>query len=137
MKEPKSLYQSPSGASGSVSTQFFKRCNSENEIARSATRYKRCCQTGAGRLANRIFGNCAHPEDRADQIFSSLALSDRVGLIHKLFVRRLHIGSGGGFGFNASFREADQSAAHRQMPLFRNTPDLNGQSGRNRHALPY
>ena len=68
------LYQSPSGACGSVSTQFFNYYNSENEIARSATRSKMCCQTGPGRLANRIFGNRVLPEDRADQILPRLAL---------------------------------------------------------------
>ena len=52
MKEPKSLYQSPAGATGPVLTHACSANKSATEMRRSSTRWRRCCQTGRGRLAN-------------------------------------------------------------------------------------
>ena len=52
MKEPKSLYQSPAGAKGPVLTHSWRANKSATEMRRSSTRWRRCCQTGRGRLAN-------------------------------------------------------------------------------------
>src|SRR4051794_39691920 len=69
LNDPKSLYQSPSGAKGSDLTHTCKRWRSERGIRRSSTRSSRCCQTPRGRSEKRIFGNCVCPEDGADQRF--------------------------------------------------------------------
>src|ERR1039457_2808654 len=49
LKEPKSLYQSPSGATGPDPTHSCNRPRSANEICRCCTRSKRCSQSAAHR----------------------------------------------------------------------------------------
>ena len=83
MNDPKSLYQSPSGAHGPAFTQFCKRRRSWREIWRSSTRARMCSQTGRGRLENRIFGKGVLPEDRPDQVFPGFAFAIRIGLRHE------------------------------------------------------
>src|ERR1039457_3575207 len=74
VNDPKSLYQSPSGAHGPAFTQSCNRRRSWREIRRSSTRARMCSQTGRGRLENGIFGNCVFPENGPDQILTRLAL---------------------------------------------------------------
>jgi hypothetical protein len=92
MNEPKSLYQSPSGAVGPAFTQSCNRRRSGREMRRSSTRLRICSQTGCGRLEKRILGysvlrilgNSVLSEDRPDQILSRFSLTIGIGLVHRL-----------------------------------------------------
>ena len=91
MKEPKSLYQSPSGAHGPPFTQSCNRRRSWREILRSSTRARMCSQTGRGRSENRIFGNGILPEDCPDQILPCFPLALGIGLGHEPAISRIEI----------------------------------------------
>ena len=136
MKEPKSLYQSPSGAHGSVTTQFWSRCRSSRVIARSATRSRMCSHTARGRLAKRIFGSRASPEDRSDQIFAGFAFPRGIAFRHELLVSSCESGPRRRFGLDSAFRKRHQRPAHRHVALFRHAPDFTRKRRRHRHALP-
>src|SRR2546427_11756937 len=56
LNDPKSLYQGPSGASGSDSRHSLSLYRSSARICRSATRSNKCCLRLGGRFVHRIFG---------------------------------------------------------------------------------
>ena len=136
INEPKSLYQSPSGAVGPILTQSCRWRRSPNEISRSATRASRCSQTGRGRSENRIFGNCGSPEDGTDQVLASLVLLFRNVRRHESLIRAVQTLAGRGFRLDAFFRERHQRPAHCQMFLFRYAPDFKRQGCGYCYALP-
>jgi hypothetical protein len=135
MNEPKSLYQSPSGAQGPAFTQSCNRRRSWSEIRRSSTRARMCSQTGRGRLENRIFGNRVCPENCPDQILPRFVFSLGVGFRHETAIRCIEILACCQFSFHSALREHNQGAAHRQMFLLCHTLDLNCQLGRHGDAL--
>src|SRR5436309_2966939 len=85
-KEPKSLYQSPSGATGSDAAHSWRRRKSASETRRSSTRDSRCCQRLRGRLENRILGNRVFPEYCSNQILACFLFFARFLFLHKPFV---------------------------------------------------
>lgn len=135
VNDPKSLYQSPSGAQGSVRTQIRSRWRSSTVIARSATRSRMCSQSGRGRLTKRIFGNRVAPEDCPDQILAGLAFPDGISLPHEFLIGAREPGPRGRFGFYAPFGKSDQGAAHRHISHLRHAPDFPRELRRNRHTL--
>ena len=74
-KDPKSMYQPPSGAIDSDRTHFCNRPRSASEICRSWARSNRCCHRPRGRSEKRVLDNRVLPEDRADQILAGLLLA--------------------------------------------------------------
>lgn len=135
MNDPKSLYQSPSGAQGSEFTQSCSRRRSSREIWRSSTSSRMCCHTGRGRLENRIFGNRVLPEDRADQILTSFAFAPRIVLRHKAAICRIEVMTRRSLGFHTALSEHHQRPTHREVFLPGHAFDLNCQLRRNGHAL--
>src|ERR1019366_3792552 len=135
VNDPKSLYQSPSGAHGPAFTQSCNRRRSWREIRRSSTWARMCSQTGCGRLENRIFGNGVVPEDCPDQILPRFALALGIGLIHETAIRRVEILARCRFSLHSALREHNQGSAHRKMLFPGHTLDLNCQLRRNRDAL--
>src|ERR1035437_6474991 len=91
---------------------------------RSATRWRRCCHTPRGSSEKQIFGNCVHPENRANQILARLLLKSRFPLLHESPVGGLQILLGIEFCPHSPFRRSDQGTAHRKMALFRDAPDF-------------
>lgn len=136
-KDPKSLYQSPSGASGPVFAQSCKRTRSRSVICRSATRVRRCSQTGPGRLVNRIFGNGFCAENRADQISAGFIFTHRIGFRHKPAIGCAEILLGLCLGLNTALRELYERTARSKTPLLCDAPDFGCQGGRERHALTH
>ena len=110
-KEPKSLYQSPSGPSGAVFTHSCKRPKSSRLTYRSATRVRRCSQTGRGRLANRIFGNRLGPKNSADQILACLSFAVRIRLRQEAMIRCIEVLSSLCFGLDTPLRKLDKRPA--------------------------
>ncbi len=90
--EPKSLYQSPSGAEGPVRTHA---CNARRSFARkSAAQSTRCSkwgQTPRGRSENCIFGNRILPEYGVDQIPPGLVLPLRFCLPNEITISGLEL----------------------------------------------
>src|ERR1039457_1343668 len=127
VNDPKSLYQSPSGAHGPAFTQSCNRRRSWREIRLSSTRARMCSQTGRGRLENRIFGNGVLPEDGPDQILTSLALALGIGLSHETAISRVEILPCRSFSLHSVLREHNQCPAHRKMLFSGHTLDLNCQ----------
>ena len=124
MKDPKSLYQSPSGAQGSVTTQLRSRCRSSRVIARWATRSRMCSHSGRGRLTKRIFGNRGSPEDRTDQIFTDLALSCRIAFRKEPLISSRELLPFCRVGFDTPLGECHQRPAQRHVALLRHAPDF-------------
>src|SRR6476646_7461798 len=118
LNDPKSLYQSPSGANGSDLTQVCKRRRSGSGMWRSSTRARRCCQSSRGRSEKRIFGNSRLPENRAYEILSSLLFFFGFLLFQEFAVGDLQVVFGFLLGLDASFRQGDQGAADREVTLF-------------------
>jgi len=129
MNDPKSLYQSPSGAQGAVFTQSCKRRRSSSEIRRSSTRARMCSQTGRGRLENRIFGNGVRPEDGPDQVLARFGLSLGVGLRNETAIGRSEILARSRFSLHSTLREHNQGTTHRQVFLPCHPLDLYRQLG--------
>src|SRR5688572_14602913 len=115
MKEPKSLYQSPSGAAGPVPTEYCNLRRSSSEMCRSSTRLRMCSHTGRGRLANRIFGNCIPSEDGPDQLLPGLVLRLGIGLGKEASIARVQVLSGRRLGLYAALRKHHERPAHREM----------------------
>jgi len=136
LKLPKSLYHSPSGASGSDFTHSCRRLRSAREIRRSSTRAKRCCQRPAGRSEKRIFGNCVLPEYRSDQVLSGLVLFRWILFPEERLVSGSEIIASILFGLHPPLRQAHQSSAQGEAAFTGNTADLDGQRRWNTHALP-
>jgi len=88
LKDPKSLYQSPSGANGSDLTKVCNRRRSESGIRRFSTLTRRCCQKPRGRSEKRIFGNSCLPENHAYEVLSGFLLFSRLLLFQKSAVVR-------------------------------------------------
>lgn len=137
MNDPKSFYQSPAGPCGAVFTQSCRRRRSARETCRSATRSSRCSQTGRGRSANRIFGNCVSSEDGPDQILARVVLSGRVGFRDKSLVSDFQAFASSRFGLDAFLGERDQRPADRKMSLFRDAPNLRCEWAGDGDALPH
>ena len=137
INDPKSLYQSPLGAIGPVFTQSCNRRRSSVEIWRSATRAKRCSQTGRGRLANRIFGDRVLSEDRPDQIFTCLVLPVGISFGHETVIRRIELFPCCCLCFQTTFCQYDKRPVHREMLFFRHAPDSSRQLSWNCDALTY
>src|ERR1035438_338271 len=91
LKEPKSLYQSPSGATGPDPTHSCNRPRSANEICRCCTRSRRCSQSARGRSENCIAGNRVLPENCADQVLPRFLLTGRFLLVHESAVGGLQV----------------------------------------------
>jgi len=87
-------------------------------IARSATRFKICSQSGRGRLEKRIFGNCIPSEDCLDKFLAGLTFLFRIGG-HELLISRSQPGPSRRFRFHTPFRKRHESATHRYFPLLR------------------
>jgi hypothetical protein len=137
LNEPKSLYQSPSGACGSDLTHSCNRERSASVISRSWTRSSRCCQIPRGRLENLIFGNRVFPEDRADEILAGFFFAGGFSLFHESPVCRLQVVSRVQLSAEASLGKAYQRAAHREAPFLGDAPDFGCQWSRDCHALPH
>src|ERR1039457_2522863 len=160
LKEPKSLYQSPSGATGPYPTHSCNRPRSANEICRCCTRSKRCSQSARGRSENCIAGNRVLPENCADQVLPRFLLTGRFLLVHESAVGNcadqvlprflltgrfllVHESAVGGlqvllrlgFGADARFRQRDQSAAHRKLTFLGDAAYLNRERAWNCDAL--
>jgi len=135
VNDPKSLYQSPSGAQGPVFTQSCNRRRSCPEIRRSATRARMCCQTGRGRLENRIFGNGIFPEDCPDQILSSFIFTHGIALRHESPICRIETHACRRFSVHPALREHDQRPAHGETLSSGYSLDFNRQARWNRDAL--
>jgi hypothetical protein len=90
-KDPKSLYQSPSGATGPEAVHFWNRRRSDNGIRRSSTRLSNCCHSGRGRSANRIVGSSVRPENDPDHILDRGFLLVGFPLFQKVLVSCLEI----------------------------------------------
>src|ERR1035437_7731402 len=135
VKDPKSLYQSPSGAHGPVFTQSCNRRRSCWEICRSATRARMCCQTGRGRLENRIFGNGILPEDCPDQILPGFILAHGIALRHEPPICRIETLACRRFSVYPALCEHDQRPAHGETLSSGYSLDLNRQVRWNRDAL--
>ena len=137
LKDPKSLYQSPSGADGSDLTHDCRRRRSASRIWRSATRARRCCQRPRGRSENRIFGNCVFPENSPNQVLSSFLFLPSVLLFQEPSVGGLKIVFGFFLGSDSSLRQSNQGAADREVTFLGNAAHLNRQWRRNRHTLTH
>ena len=137
MNEPKSLYQPPSGAHGSVMTQLRSLCRSSRVIARSATRFRMCSHNGRGRLANRIFGNRRSPEDRPDQIFADFDLLRRVPFGHEVLVGSRESAACCGLRFDASLGKRYQRPTHGHVAFLCHAPHFTHELRRDRHTLSY
>ena len=135
VNDPKSLYQSPSGAHGPVFTQSCNRRRSCREICRSATRARMCCQTGRGRLENRIFGNGILPEDCPDQILPGFILAHGIALRHEPPICRIETLACRRFSVYPALCEHDQRPAHGETLSSGYSLDLNRQVRWNRDAL--
>ncbi len=135
VNDPKSLYQSPSGADGPAFTQSCNRQRSCREIRRSATRARMCCQTGRGRLENRIFGNGVLPEDCPDQLSPCFNFAPGIALRHELPICRIEAPARRRFSVHPALCEHDQRPAHGEMLLSGYSLDLNRQVRGNRDAL--
>jgi hypothetical protein len=135
LKDPKSLYQSPSGANGSAFTQACRRWRSESGILRSFTRWRRCCHKPRGRSENRIFGNCIFPEDGSDQVPPSFLLLRRFTLFEELPIRRLELLFSVFLGSNSSLRQGHESAANRKVTFLSDSSNFGGQRRRDADAL--
>jgi hypothetical protein len=137
INEPKSLYQSPSGAQGSVTTQQRSFCRSSRVIALSATRSRRCSHSGRGRLTKRIFGNRASPEDRADQIFADFAPRSRILFRHEPLIDRRQPGPRCRLRFNTPLGKRYQGPAHCHISFLGHAPDFTRELRRDRYTLPH
>ena len=133
--EPKSLYQSPSGAHGEALTHSCNRCRSWREIRRSSTRARMCSQTGLGRLEKRIFRNGVLPENCPNQVLPRFAFARGIGLRHEPLIGRTEIRARCRLRLHSALRKHDQCPAHREMLLPGHTLDLNCQLRRNGDAL--
>src|SRR5213594_3975456 len=111
LKEPKSLYQSPSGAFGSSFTQASRRRRSASGIPRSSTRSRMWRHKPRGRSENRIFGNCVFPKNGANQVLSGFFLFRRLLFLQKPSVGGLEIFLGVQFSSNSSLRQSHEGAA--------------------------
>jgi hypothetical protein len=133
--EPKSLYQSPSGAVGPVRTHACNARRSFMEICRSSTRCSKWCQTPRGRSENCIFGKGILPEYGADQIPPSLVLPLGFYFPNEITISGLELLCSLGFGTDAAFSQNHESAAKRKVPLLCNPSDVCRQSRRHSDAL--
>src|SRR5579862_8324405 len=136
LKEPKSLYQSPSGASGWDLTQSCKISRSLNGIWRCSTRSRMCCHTSRGRLENRIFGNRPLSEDGANQIPAGFVLLGRIFLFHEPEIRGFKILFGVPLRADSPFRKTDEGAADGQMAFASDTTHFRCEWRRDRDTLP-
>jgi hypothetical protein len=123
-KEPKSLYQSPSGACGSVTTQARSLCRSSRVIACSATRSRMCSHNGSS-------------EDRPDQIFADFALPGRISFRHELLICRRQFGPRCRLRFHAPLGKCHQGPTHGHIALLRHTPDFTRELRRHSHTLTH
>src|SRR5438445_59124 len=77
LTDPKSLYQSPSGASGPDSRHSFSLYRSSEVIFRSANRSKRWSRSASGRSVHWIFGIICRKSFGQVPVSSFLARGDR------------------------------------------------------------
>jgi hypothetical protein len=133
--EPKSLYQSPSGACGSAFTQSWRRRRSASEIRRSSTRSRRCCHKSRGRSENRIFGNSVFSKNGANQILSGFFFFRRLLFIQKTSIGGLDVFLGVPFGSNPSLRQSYESTADREVTFLGDSPDFGRQGRRDADTL--
>jgi len=135
VNEPKSLYQSPSGAHGPAFTQDCNRRRSRREIRRSSTRARMCSQTGRGRLENRIFGNSVLPENRPDQILPRFTFALGIGLGKEPAICSIETLPRRGFCLYSALGQYHQCPTHRKVLFPGNSFDLHCQFRGNGNAL--
>jgi len=136
LNEPKSLYQSPTGATGSDRTHSCKRLRSARGILRSWTRSSRCSHKPRGRSEKRIFGNCVFPEDCTNQIPTGFPFSHRFVFLQETPVSGSQVLSGIGLGPNPALNHSHNSPAHRDVSPLGDAPNLSGERGGDGDALP-
>lgn len=134
-KEPKSLYQSPSGALGFDLTQAWRRSRSGTVIRRSSTRSRICRQRGRGRSEKRIFGNRVSPEDGANQLFSRLLFSRRLMLVEEPPMARFQTLPCVKFRLNTPLGQCYQSPADCEVALPGDPLHFTREIGGDRYAL--
>src|ERR1035437_6491544 len=94
-----------------------------------------CCQTGRGRLENRIFGNGILPEDCPDQILPGFILAHGIALRHEPPICRIETLACRRFSVYPALCEHDQRPAHGETLSSGYSLDLNRQVRWNRDAL--
>lgn len=135
INEPKSLYQSPSGATGSDFTQACRRCRSASGMRRSSTRSRRCCYKLRGRSEKRIFGNCVLSKDGANQVLSRFVLLGGFMLLDESSVGGTQFCFRVVFGLNSAFSQRHKRTADREMTFLGDPAHLDRQRRRDSYTL--
>jgi hypothetical protein len=136
LNDPKSLYQLPSGASGSDATHSCRSTRSLYLIARSSIRLSRCFRSSSGKLTKRILGNSFRPENGADQVVARLKLLGRVLFFQIATIISPKCQLRFALRLGAALCQKDKGRAERQAFLMCHAPSFFRKSLGNRNALP-
>lgn len=137
MKEPKSLYQSPSGAMGFAASQSCKPNRSSTRIERSFERCAKCVLMPRGKLVNWILGKSVLPKDRSHKVVAGLFYPLGIGFNTEAIISFDQLAFPFKSSFHALFGKRNNGSADRDAPLFCDCTNLFGKRNGQSNTLPY